>query len=88
MKARYEKDRVGPEVLLRTTPLAAAGLKARVCAVGCGGHGGGVVRGGGGDGGGGGGGAGLQVGGWEAQALPSKQGVPVAFLAWQKDANE
>ena len=70
-----------PEVLLRTTPLATAGLKARVCAVGCGGHGGGVVRGGGG-------GAGLQVGGWEAQALPSKQGVPVAFLAWQKDANE
>ena len=69
-----------PEVLLRTTPLATARLKARVCAVGCGGHGGGD--------GGGGGGAGLQVGGREAQALPSKQGVPVAFFAWQKDADE
>ena len=86
---------MAPEVLLRTTPLATAGLKARVCAVGCGGHGGGGGGGVGGDGGGGGdgargggGGAGLQVGGWEAQTLPSKQGVPVAFFTWQKDANE
>ena len=74
-----------PEVLLRTTPLAAAGLKSRIGAVGCRGHGdgGGGVQGG--SGGVQGGGAGLQVRGREAQALPSKQRMPVTCFAWQRD---
>ena len=77
-----------PEVLLRTTPLAAAGLKSRAGAVGFRGQGGGGVQGGGGGVQGGGGGAGLQMGGRETQALPSQQGMPVAFFAWQRDVNE